>query len=126
MPVAGTATSSANTAMYLAVRDESHRATRSLTGRFATRLAVTEAVRPVPVPQVLDRVVCRDPDTEMEPGERSRAVRHRAQSDPAREMKEAVAGGDGAASDIDDGVAVEHGFAGLLEVEDLRAHLDRL
>jgi len=34
--ITGTATSSANTAMYLAESDESHRATRSLTGRFPT------------------------------------------------------------------------------------------
>src|SRR5262249_35460188 len=126
MPIAGTATSSANTAMYLAESDESHRPTRSLTGRPPPDLALTEAVRSVPVPEVLGRRISRDTCAQLEPGERSRPARDRAQSLTAREMKQAMAGRDGAALHVDGDVAVQRSRTGRLEVEDLRARFERL
>src|ERR687897_123607 len=121
----GTATSNAHTAMYLAERDESRRPTRSVTSGFPTELAPVEAVRPVPVPQLRDRRTGRDTHSETESGKSSRAVRERAQSDPGRETKEAMAGCDGAPFHIDDRVAVQRGLTRHLDVEDLRTHLER-
>ena len=126
MQITGTATSSANTAMYLAESDESHRATVHSPADSPPDLAVTEAVRPVPVPQLRNRRIGRDTDAGMEPGERSRAVRDRAQSDPGRETKEAMAGCDVAGPCVDGRVAVQRSLAARLQVEDLRADLERL
>src|ERR671924_2125337 len=109
--------------MYLAERDETHRATRSLTGRFPPELASVEAVRPVPVIEPRDRRIGRDTHSQTESGERSCAVRHRAQSDPGRGTKEAMARCDAAALYVDDRVAVQRGLSRFLDVEDLRTHL---
>src|SRR5262245_23340253 len=83
-------------------------------------LASVEAVRPVPVPEVRDRRIGRDPHPSVEPGERSRAVRDRAQSDPGRVVKETMAGGDRAPLYVDDRVAVQRGLTPSLRVEDPR------
>src|SRR2546421_6395730 len=62
----------------------------------------------------------------MEPGELSRAVRDRAQSDPGRETEEAMAGRDVAGPCVDGRIAVQRSLAARLQVEDLRANLECL
>src|SRR5262249_46036157 len=112
--------------MYFAESDVSHRRPRSLTGRFPMALALFEAVRPVPVPQLGDRRIGRDTYTGAEPSECPSAVRDRAQSRPARETQQAMAGRDAAGPCVDRGVAVQLRLTGELQIEDLRADAECL